>query len=149
MARADFGTNGFGSFFDEGGAAPFRFGLADAKEKFSKDFRAAIGVFHLGVKFNSVNFALRVFDSGDSVFRTPGGAKARRKRHDMVAVAIPDAQRVWHTRKKLGFGLAGAILDVQQRTTVFAAFCLFHFSAQRISEPLHAVADTKDREAKR
>src|SRR5260370_12692718 len=51
-------SNGFGGFLDESGATPLFFRFADAKQKIAKNFRAAIGVAHFGMKLDGVDFAL-------------------------------------------------------------------------------------------
>ena len=43
---ADFFSNGCGGFFDEGRAAPFGFGFADAEEEIAEEFGAAFGVVY-------------------------------------------------------------------------------------------------------
>jgi hypothetical protein len=73
-----FGANCFGGFLDESGAAPFLFGFADAEEEIAEDFGAAIGVADLGMKFDGINFAVRIFDGRNRVMRSatvrkPGG----------------------------------------------------------------------------
>jgi hypothetical protein len=98
-----FGSNRFGGFLDEGRATPFLFGLADAKEKIAENFRAAIGVADFGMEFDGINLAVGIFDGRDGVLRAPDGSKAWGQAHYVVAVTVPDAQRVGKFGEKLGF----------------------------------------------
>src|ERR1700738_806099 len=99
------------------------------------------------MKFDGVNLALRIFDGGDGVLRTADGSKAGRQPHDVVAVTVPDAQRVRKLHEKLGL-VSGAI-DIQNGATVFTTRRRLHFPAQVIGEPLHAVADSQHWDAER
>src|SRR5712672_3029560 len=89
-----FRSNGGGGFFDEGRAAPLFFGFANAEEKIAEDFRTAIGVAHFRMELDGVNLAMRIFDGGNSAVRAANGAEAWRESDDMVAVTIPDTQRL-------------------------------------------------------
>src|SRR5712671_352716 len=89
-----FRSNGSGGFFDEGRAAPLFFGFANAEEKIAEDFGAPVGVADLGMELDGVNFAVRIFDGSDGAVRAANGAEAWRESDDMVAVTIPDTQRL-------------------------------------------------------
>src|SRR4030088_230658 len=91
------------------------------------------------MKLDGIDLSLRIFDGGDGVLRAAHGSKAGRQPYDVVAVAVPDAQRVGETGKELGW-LGGAI-DIQNGAAVFTTRCRPHFPAQVMGEPLHAVAD--------
>src|SRR5260370_23331327 len=99
------------------------------------------------MKLDGVNFALRIFDGSDGVLRAARGSKARRQPDDVVAVTVPDAQRVGKLREELGW-VSGTI-DVQNRAAVFTARRRLHFPAQVVGEPLHTVADSQHRDAER
>src|ERR1700738_4584930 len=99
------------------------------------------------MKLDSVTLARRVFDGGDGVLRTADGSKAGRQPHDVVAVTVPDAQRVREMGKELGW-VSGAI-HIQSGATVFTTRRRLHFPAQVIGEPLHAVADSQHWDAER
>jgi hypothetical protein len=141
-----FRSNRFGGFFDEGCAAPLFFGFADAEKKIAKNFGAAVGVAHFGVKLDGVNFAMRIFNGGNRVLRAPYGAKSGRQPDHMVAMTVPDAQRLGEFREELGFVVC--VFYIQNGAAVFAALSRFHFSAEMVGEPLHAVADAEDRNPK-
>jgi len=81
-------------FFDEGGAVPFGFGFADFEQEIAKDFRAAIGVIHFGMKFDGVNLALHVFDGARPRWPSCHATKALRPRSHMIAVAVPNVGAV-------------------------------------------------------
>src|SRR6267154_3156271 len=136
-----FRSNGSGGFFDEGRATPLFFRFANTKEKIAEDFGAAVGVAHLGMKLDGVNFAVRIFDGGDGAVCAADGAEAGWQSDDMVAVAVPDAQGVGKLGEELGF--VGGVLAVQDGAAVFATFGGFNLSAQVMGEPLHAVADSQ------
>src|SRR6266404_4718319 len=89
-----FRSNRSGGFFDEGRAAPLFFRFANAEEKIAEDFGAPVGVADLGMKLDGVNFAVGIFDCRDGAVCAAHGAKAWWKSDDMVAVTIPDAQRL-------------------------------------------------------
>src|SRR5258706_8971724 len=89
-----FRSNGSGGFFDEGRAAPLFFRFANTEEKIAKDFGAPVGVADLGMELDGVNLAVWIFDGGDGAVRAAHGAEAWRESDDMVAVTIPDAQRL-------------------------------------------------------
>src|SRR5712664_2314341 len=99
------------------------------------------------MEFDGVNFALGIFDGGDGVLRAAHGSKPGRESHDMVAVAVPDAQRVGKFGKELGFMIG--IFNIQNGAAIFAARRRLHFPAQVIGEPLHAIADSEHRNAER
>src|SRR5712692_3916575 len=99
------------------------------------------------MKLDGVNFALRIFDGSDGVLRAAHGSKAGRQPDDVVAVTVPDAQRVGKLREELGF-VSGTI-DIQHRAAVFTARRRLHFPAQVVGEPLHIVADSQHRDAER
>ncbi len=79
-------------FFDERGAAPFAFGIADAEEEIAQEFGAAFGVVHFDVELHGVDFSLGIFERGDGVVGVAGGAKARGHFAHVIAVAVPDAE---------------------------------------------------------
>src|SRR6266851_701635 len=56
------------------------------------------------MKLDGVNFALRIFDGSDGVLRAAHGSKAGRQPDDVVAVTVPDAQRVGKLREEVAFG---------------------------------------------
>src|SRR5258708_26035226 len=87
-----FRSNGSGGFFDEGRATPLFFRFANAEEKISEDLCATVGVAHLGMELDGVNFAVRIFDGGDGAVRAADGAEAGRQSDDVIAVTIPDTQ---------------------------------------------------------
>src|SRR5216684_2840423 len=89
----------------------------------------------------------RLFDGSDGVLRAAHGSKAGRQPDDVVAVTVPDAQRVGKLREELGF-VSGTI-DIQHRAAVFTARRRLHFPAQVVGEPLHTVADSQHRDAER
>src|SRR5690242_938609 len=79
----------------------------------------------------------------------PGGAEAGRNLTNMVSVAVPNAQ---------GFGDAGKEMRprggrvspyLKLCAAIFAALRLFHLAAERVGDPLHSVAYSKDRQAHR
>jgi len=107
----NWGANGFGGFFDEGRAAPLFFSLADAKQKIAEDFGTAIGVAHFGMEFNGVDLALRVFYRGDGVVGAADGAKSGGKTDDVVAMTVPDAERIGKFGKELG--LVGGAVEIE------------------------------------
>src|SRR6266478_713621 len=140
-----FRSNGRGGFFDEGRATPLFFGFANAEEKIAEDFRAAIGMADFRMELHGVNFAVRILDGGDSAVRAANGAEAGWQPDDVIAMTIPDAQGL----RKLGeeLGLVGGVLDVEDSAAIFAAFGRFDLSTQVMGEPLHAVADSQDRDS--
>src|SRR5882762_9858221 len=89
-----FCSNGSGGFFDEGGAAPLFFRFANTEEKVAEDLCATVGVAHLGMELDCVNFAVRIFDGGDGAVCAADGAEPGWQPDDMIAVTIPDTQRL-------------------------------------------------------
>ncbi len=77
--------------------------------------------------------------------RAANGAEAGWQPDDVIAMTIPDAQGL----RKLGeeLGLVGGVLDVEDSAAIFAAFGRFDLSTQVMGEPLHAVADSQDRDS--
>jgi len=63
------------------------------------------------MELDGVNLAVRIFDGGNGAVRAAHGAEAWWKSDDMVAVTIPDAQRLGKLGEELGF--VGGVLDVQ------------------------------------
>src|SRR5712671_1787309 len=140
-----FRSNGSGGFFDEGGATPLFFRFANAKEKIAEDLCAAVGMADFRMKLDGVNFAVRIFDGGDGAVCAADGAEAGWKSDDVIAVAIPDAQRLGKLGEELG--LVGGVLDVQDSAAIFTAFGRLDLSAQVMGEPLHSVADSQHRDS--
>ena len=97
------------------------------------------------MKFDGVNFAVGIFDGGDGVLCATDGTEARWESDDVIAVTVPDAQGVGKLGEELRF-VAG-VFDVQHRAAVLTTLGRFHFPAQMMGEPLHAVADSEDRDA--
>src|SRR5579863_5479993 len=124
---ADLRSNGCYRFLNEGGAAPFRFGFANAEEKIAEEFRAAFGVVYLNVELDGINFSLWIFESGDGVVRVARRAEAARKFADVVAVAIPDAEGFGDAGKERGCGGALFAMDFEVSAAIFAAGGFFHF----------------------
>jgi hypothetical protein len=142
-----FRSNRFRGFFNEGRTAPFLLGLADAEKKIAKHFGAAIGVTYFGVEFNGIDLSFWILDCGDSVLRASYRAETVRQPDDVIAMTVPDAERLGKFREELGGMLR--VFDIQNGAAVFAALGWFHFSAQMVGEPLHAVADAEHRNAER
>jgi len=64
---ADFFLNGLRGLFDEGGAAPFGFGFANAKKEIAQDLRAVFRVIHLHMELYGVDSFAGVFEGGNGV----------------------------------------------------------------------------------
>src|SRR5262249_2279210 len=90
----DFVANRFNGFFHEGRTVPLWFRSAHFKEKIAKNIRAAFRVVHFWMEFDGVDFALRVFNGADGIFRFRRAMKAFRQPTDVVAVAVPDIRTV-------------------------------------------------------
>ena len=72
--------------------ARFQFFLAPqiSKTKFCRMSRAAFGVIHFGMKFDSVASSARMLDRSDGIVRAAGYVETCGQVDHVVAVAVPD-----------------------------------------------------------
>src|SRR5271157_150230 len=90
---SDSSSNRLHCLLDEGAREPVRADPAKFDDKAPQDVFALLRVPHLRVELHGIHLRLRVLNHRDSVLGFPGDAKARRDRHHMIAVAVPDSQR--------------------------------------------------------
>src|SRR5689334_12924240 len=78
-----------------------------------------------------------------------GGAEAGRNLANMVSVAVPNAQCFRDAGEEMRPWGGRVSPYLQLRAAIFTAFRLFHLAAERVGDPLHSVANSKDRQAHR
>ncbi len=125
----------------EGGHGPVGDNAADREEEVAQHGLAFLGVVHLGVELHGEDPALgaghgRHFQGG----RAGNGLEAGRRRHDLVAVAHPDAGGFGHAVPELA--VAG---ERKLGRPVLAGLGAGELAAQGVCQQLHAVADAEHR----
>jgi hypothetical protein len=123
---------------DEPGAVPVLLRAAHLENEIAQNFRAAFSVIHFRMEFEPVESLSNVFHGANRIVRSPGDSKTFRQSNHMISVAVPDFELAGTVRKKLG-----AILNVKLRGAIFATFGSFHFSPERMCQPMHAVTNSQ------
>src|ERR1700730_14583416 len=95
------------------------------------------------MKFDGVEVFLRMFQGSNGIVGPSSDLKSAGKSHHVVSMAIPD----FRARRNAGIQFRAAF-DVQVRGAVLTAEGTLHFPTKRVGEPMHAVTDTEDRNAK-
>src|SRR5690242_8595996 len=78
-----------------------------------------------------------------------GGAETGRNLTNMVSVAVPNAQGFRDAGKEMRPRGGRVSPYLKLRAAIFAALRPFHLAAERVGDPLHSVADSKDRQVHR
>src|SRR5579859_682047 len=65
----------------------------------------------------------------------------------MVSVAVPNAQGFRDAGEEMRTWGGRVTPYLQLRAAIFTALRLFHLAAERVGDPLHTVANSKDRQA--
>jgi len=114
-----FRANGFGGFLDESRAAPLFSALQTRKRKLRRISVPRSVLAHLGMKFDGINFAVRIFDGSDGVLRAAHGSKAGGSPTTWSPLTVPDAQRIGKLREE--FGLVIGAIDIKNGAAIFTA----------------------------
>src|SRR5580658_3313106 len=94
------------------------------------------------MELHGVVFRGGIFHRRDGVRCAADDRKSLWQSLDVVAVAVPDFDRVRHSGKK-----RGATFDFELRGTIFASLDWTHVSAEHVRHPLHTVANPQHRHA--
>ena len=115
---------------------------ADAVDEIGIHLAPARRVDDFGMELQAEEFPLAVFNRRVfGILRGRHGLEAARKFRELVAVRIPDLQRLGQS----GEQRAGRIFHRERALAVFALETLLDFAAEEVRQDLHAVADAQDR----
>src|SRR5689334_2553469 len=78
-----------------------------------------------------------------------GGSKSWRQSAHVVAVAVPNFERRRRASEQLRTIWSARTIHAQMSAAILAPLGLFDFPAERVCDPLHAIADSKDGNAQR
>ena len=136
---ADLFSDRFGGRLDERRHRPIGTAPADVREEVVEDFLTVFRMHYFGMKLHAVHPSRIVFDGGDGgVVRFCDDRETFGRPVGPVPVAHPDVQAAGKPPEQARF-----IQDLDLRGPEFASVRPFDFSAEQVSDHVHAVADAE------